>query len=73
MSADPELRQRFCVSLTNLDGKLETVGGVTYPHHIFGSNVALRNEAGELLLPGAHGEVHVKEGGRYTVEHVVPR
>ncbi|KAG5505992.1 hypothetical protein GH5_06699 [Leishmania sp. Ghana 2012 LV757] len=73
MSANSDRQRHFCVSLTNLDGKLETVGGVTYPHHIFGSNLALRSEEGELLLPGVHGEVHVKEGCRYIVEHVRPR
>ncbi|KAG5493765.1 hypothetical protein JKF63_01597 [Porcisia hertigi] len=73
MSTDPEHQQRFCVSLTNLGGDLETVGGVTYPHHIFGSNMALRSEKGDLLLPGVNGEVYVKEGLSYTVEHVQPR
>lgn len=73
MSSDDDHRRHFCVSLTNLHVELETIGGVTYPHHIFGSNKALRSEEGELLLPGANGEVHVKEGGRYTVEHVLPK
>ncbi|KAL7702959.1 hypothetical protein N2W54_002844 [Lotmaria passim] len=67
------LPHRFTVSLINLDVDLETVGGVTYPHHLFGTNVALQNEAGELLLPGAKGEVYVKESQKYTVEQVEPR
>jgi hypothetical protein len=67
------LSQRFTVALTNLEVDLETVGGVTYPHHLFGTNTALQNEDGELLLPGAKGEVYVQKGHRYTVEQVEPR
>lgn len=63
--------QTFSVALTNLEVSLETVKGVTYPHHIFGAEVALQNEEGELLLPGVEGEVRLKEGQRYTVESLV--
>ncbi|KPI84770.1 hypothetical protein ABL78_6188 [Leptomonas seymouri] len=73
MKSNSYLPRRFTVALTNLDVDLETVGGVTYPHHLFGANTALLNEDGELLLPGVRGEVHVKEGHKYTVEHVEPR
>ncbi|KPA77130.1 hypothetical protein ABB37_07440 [Leptomonas pyrrhocoris] len=67
------LPRRFTVTLTNLDVGLETVSGVTYPHHLFGTGAALQNEEGELLLPGAKGEVHVQEGHEYTVEQIEPQ
>lgn len=73
MSKPATVPHRFCVRLSNLDGALEAEAGVTYPHLLFGSHVALRNEAGELLLPGLSGEVHVQERASYSVESVQPR
>ncbi|KAK7198908.1 hypothetical protein NESM_000857400 [Novymonas esmeraldas] len=73
MSATAAVPRRFAVPLDNLGCVLETVDGVTYPHHIFGSNMALRSDGGELLLPGVDGEVRLEEGRRYTVDHVKPR
>ncbi|KEG13836.1 hypothetical protein DQ04_00761160 [Trypanosoma grayi] len=61
----------FKVSLSNLGVDLETVGGVTYPHHVFGHNMVLRPVGRpEILLPGAYGEVYVEPGKEYSVQSV---
>ncbi|KAH9599670.1 hypothetical protein LSM04_009473 [Trypanosoma melophagium] len=59
----------FKVTLSNLGVDLETVGGVTYPHHIFGHKMVLKPVGeSEILLPGAYGEVYVESGKEYTVQ-----
>lgn len=68
---EQEAAHTFTVQLTNMGGSLEVFGGVTYPHHIFGHQVVLQNEAGEVLLPGLQGEVHLQKGQSYSVEHII--
>lgn len=69
-----DARRRPHIIIANLGVELETVGGVTYPHHVFGPNNALIDgRTGLLLLPGARGEVFTSDGGSYKLQRIQER
>lgn len=60
-----------CVNITNLNVKLNTVKGVTYPHYIFGPRMVLvEDNGGAVLLPGMNGEVHLNVAENYSLEEI---
>lgn len=69
MSQAPD--SSFSITVSNVGVKLETVGGLVYPHHIFGPGTVLVDDNSKrLLLPGANGEVFTTNGGVYHLESV---
>ncbi|CCW63528.1 unnamed protein product [Phytomonas sp. EM1] len=63
--------EKDVIEIEGLNASLCTIGGLTYPHHLFGSCVVLVEvESGAVLLPGLRGEVYLHQDKRYRAEKV---